>query len=142
MSSIPRHQSQLATNALYVNIAACQSSIFDMTGARANWVTAPGVGNAGGALTAAGAVFRDMGKTVFLPNLGLPSGVAHQSTILRKVQFVPQGNLGFYGTGGPSSGDGTGEFFTGYISLGGQTYGGGGAGGGGPLGTTVFVRAN
>jgi hypothetical protein len=55
------------------------------------------------------------------------------STISRKVQWVSQSNAtGFYGTGSDSSL----QYFTGYIPLGGQTFGGGS---GVPSG---FVRAN
>jgi hypothetical protein len=77
-----------------------------------------------------------MGKTVYLPAPTAPNAVAEQSTILRKVQWIPQNWGGFYGTGGAAGTVGS-EFYTGYISLGGQTYAGGGA-----AGTCVFARAN
>lgn len=99
-------------NALYVNIAPCQSSIYDATGAKAAWVAPMGE-------IAVGAIFRDMGKTLYLP----AATTTEQSTILRKVQFVPQGGV-------------SKEFLTGYISLGGQTYAGGSA-----ADTVVFARA-
>lgn len=122
--------SQVARNALYVNIANCSSFIFDASGNQAAWA------NHLGLLSSPGAVFRDMGKTVYLPAPTTPNAVAEQSTILRKVQFVPQGGAGFYGTGGAAGTVGT-EYFTGYIPLGGQTYAGGGA-----AGPCVFARAN
>lgn len=116
MSSIDRATSQISVNKLYINIGAIQSSIVDTNLAPVSWVTQVG------ALSTAGAVvLRDMGKTVYLP--GASSGAAAQSTILRKVQLVPSGNLGYYGTGG-AAGTST-EYFTGYIDIGAQTYGGG-----------------
>jgi len=144
--SATRNTRQVGANALYVNIAACQSSIYDATGTRASWVTTAGVGAASGALTAAGALFRDMGKTVYLPAPTTASAVGAQSTILRKVQYIPSGALGYYGTGGASGTVGT-EFFTGYIQLGGQTYAGGNGVGSGVgyangVAPIVFARAN
>ena len=144
--SASRNSRQVTANALYVNIAACQSSIYNETGARATWVPTAGVGAASGALTAAGALFRDMGKTIYLPAPTTASAVGAQSTILRKVQYIPSGVLGYYGTGGASGTVGS-EFFTGYIQLGGQTYAGG-AGVGSGVGLAngvapiVFARAN
>lgn len=131
MSSVPRRASQVPTNALYVNIAAAQSSIFNADGAtRAPWVS-----QFGSLSTAATSLFRDMGKTVYVPDPTVPTSVGSQSTILRKVQLVS----GYYGTGGAS---GTAsEYYTGYIKLGGQTYGGGGD----PApaaGAYCFARAN
>lgn len=124
-----RGLSQVPTNALYVASAAHPSSIKDATGAASpSWVTA--------ALCAAGAVYRDMGKTVYLPAPTTPSAVGAQSTILRKVQLVPAGAAGLNGTGGAAGAAGS-EFFTGYIPIGGQTYGGGVGGG-----TPYFARAN
>lgn len=125
----------MANNALYVNIAACQSSIYDINSTwptKAGWVSSPSITTA--LATAGGAVFRDMGKTVYLPGPTTPSAVAAQSTILRKVQFI-QGAGSYYGTGGASGVTGS-EFFTGYIQLAGQTYAGGV---GGPM---AFARAN
>lgn len=115
MSSVERALSQIPVNKLYINTGMIQSSIFDASGVKAAWVT--GVG----ALSTAGTcVLRDMGKSAFFPN---PSG-ASQSTVMRKIQLVPTGAAGTYGTGGAAGTEGT-EFFTGYISIGGQTYGGG-----------------
>ena len=130
MSSVDRAQSQAAPNALYVNIANCSSFIFDETGVQATWA------NHLGLISSPGAVFRDMGKTLYLPSPTTPNAVAMQSTILRKVQFIPQGVKGYYGTGGEAGTVGT-EFYTGYIPIGGLTYAGGGA-----AGTCVFARAN
>lgn len=116
MSSAVRESSQIPINKLYVNIAGIQSSIFDATGVtKAAWVVGVAALETGGS-----AVLRDMGKTLYLPN---PSGAA-QSTVMRKIQLVPSGTSGSFGTGGASGTEGT-EFYTGYISLGGQTFGGG-----------------
>jgi hypothetical protein len=117
MSSVERFTSQVPTNKLYVNIAAIQSSIFDATLIPATWVT--NLGALGALSTPGNALLRDMGKTVYLP---APSG-AQQSTVLRKIQLVANSISGNFGTGGTA--DVTGEYFTGYIELGGQTYGGG-----------------
>lgn len=119
MSSVERSPAQVPANKLYVNTAAIQSSIFDGVGVsdsnKASWVPAIG------ALSTAGAVvLRDMGKSAFLPSLN----GAFQSTVMRKIQLVPSGSAGFYGTGGTAGAEGT-EFYTGYISIGGQSYGGG-----------------
>jgi hypothetical protein len=124
MTSVERYARQVPANALYVNIAACGSSIFTATGAPVNWT-----GDLlAGANPGAGAVLvRDMGKSVYLPDPTVPASVGSQSTIMRKVQVV----RGYYGTGAGASGSsaaagGPQEYYTGYIKLGGQTYGGGG----------------
>ena len=109
--------SKVTTNALYVNIASASGKVFTATGDAASLPA--------GALTT-GNVYRDMGKNLYLPAPTTPNAVGMQSTILRKVQWVPQAGAGYYGTGGPSGTVGS-EFFTCYISLGGQTYAGGGA---------------
>jgi hypothetical protein len=113
MTSVERSTSQIPANKLYVNIGAVHSTIYTDTGVRIPWV----IGRTD-LQTPGAAIFRDMGKTVYL---GQSESGAAQSTILRKVQLVPSGASGYYGTGD----DGSGEYYTGYISLGGQTYGGG-----------------
>ena len=142
MSSIPRRPGQVPTNALYTNIVDVRSSIFTATGAPALWTgqaQATGANATGVSLsTIGGALFRDMGKTVYLPDPTVPASVGSQSTILRKVQLV----IGYYGTGaaaGTAGAGNSGEYFTGYIKLGGQTYGGGGDP---TYGSGGFVRAN
>lgn len=122
--------SQIATNALYVNIADVRTAIFNEDGTAAAWANAA---PAATPLTSAGQVFRDMGKTVYLPAPTTPNAVAMQETILRKVQWIPSGSNDFFGTGGADANG----FYTGYISLGGQTYAGGG-----PAATIKFARAN
>ncbi len=119
MTSVERSHSQIPENKLYINVGAIQSTIYDGTVNgqgqlnKAAWVTQVGALSTQGAV-----VLRDMGKYVYLP--GASSGAASQSTILRKVQLVPSGGQGYYGTGFDGSG-----YYTGYISLGGQTYAGG-----------------
>jgi hypothetical protein len=134
MTSVERYASQVPVNALYTNIVASQSSIFAADGlTKSAWVV-----NVGALSTVGAALFRDMGKTVYVPDPTVPAAGGSQSTILRKVQLV----TGYYGTGAASAGSaaagGSGEYFTGYIKLGGQTYGGGGD----PGGCGGFVRAN
>ena len=126
MSSAISAYSQIQSgNRLYINVTGVQSTIYDSTGAKAPWV------NGVGALSTAGsAIFRDMGKTVYIPSPALGNNVVGaQSSILRKVQLVPSGTAGFYGTGdstlAESNTDAPTSFYTGYILLGGQTYGGG-----------------
>jgi hypothetical protein len=63
-----------------------------------------------------------MGKSIYLPatNTG-----ALQSTVLRKIQLVPSGAYtNVNGIGGANNTTGT-DYYTGYISMGAQTYGGG-----------------
>ena len=120
MSSVNRNPSQVPTNKLYINIGAVQSSIVDTNLSTVAWVTQVG------ALSTPGrCVFRDMGKTVYLPDPTVGNAsIGAQSSILRKVQLIPSGTQGSYGTGGVAGTVGT-EFFTGYVRLGGQTYAGG-----------------
>lgn len=124
MTSIERSLAQIPANKLYINVGPIQSTIYDGVGVAASNV-APWVTQVGALSTAGAVVLRDMGKYVYLP--GSTSGGASQSTILRKVQLVPEGSQGYYGTGagtGALPGSAT-EYYTGYIVLGGQTYGGG-----------------
>ena len=103
---------------MYINVASVYNKIYDSNGVIASWAN-PGAGDLSNALATAGAsVFRDMGKTIYLPANNVASS---QSTILRKVQLVPAGANGTYGTGGGIAND----FYTGYIRIGGQSYGGG-----------------
>ncbi len=141
MTSLQRDPRQVPVNALYTNITDCRSTIFTATGTVVNW-TGSAQTTAAGDLKSnlssiGGALFRDMGKTVYLPDPTVPASNGSQSTIMRKVQLV----TGYYGTGagtGNAAAGGSGEYFTGYIKLGGQTYGGGGD----PVGSGGFVRAN
>lgn len=124
MPSVTSTRSQIGPNKLYINVAGIQSTIFDATGTKVAWV------NSFGALSTAGAVvLRDMGKNVYLPDPTVNNpAVGSQSTILRKIQLVPSGTAGYYGTGagtGSAAAGGAQEYYTGYIALGGQTYGGG-----------------
>jgi len=127
MTSLQSRYDQLPSNKLYVNIGAIQSTITDSNLSTVAWVT--GVG----ALSTAGAcILRDMGKTIYLPSpTQVPVTAAGGiSTVLRKVQLVPSGSRGSYGTGGAGtnvsgSGGAIPDYYTGYIQLGGLTYGGG-----------------
>ena len=119
MTSVERAPRQVPANALYVNIAAAGSTIFTATGGPVNW-TGDLAGGTG--LPAGSVLVRDMGKSVYLPDPTVPASVGSQSTIMRKVQVV----RGYYGTGAGTSTSGAQDYYTGYIKLGGQTYGGGG----------------
>lgn len=123
MTSVSGNFNQIPPNALYINLVAVQSSIVDSNNNPAPWVVAYG------ALSTAGTVvLRDMGAQIIRPNPNIPTSVGGQSTILRKVQLVPTGPAGgYYGTGNSSiagAGSGT-DFYTGYVRLGGFTFGGG-----------------
>ena len=130
MTSLQSRYDQIPSNKLYVNLAAIQSSITDSNLSSVSWVT--NAGALGQLSTAGAAILRDMGKTIYLPS---PSVTATStrgsiSTVLRKVQLVPSGAAGTYGTGGAGtnrngSGGAVPDYYTGYIQLGGLTYGGG-----------------
>jgi len=129
MTSLQTAYSQIPSNKLYVGIGnnanGLQSSITDSNLSTVAWVT-----QIGALSTAGAAILRDMGKTIYLPSpTAVPVGaVAGISTVLRKVQLVPTNgvsSLGSYGTGGSYAVGGVPDYYTGYIQLGGLTYGGG-----------------
>jgi len=124
MTSINATYAQIPANKLYINIANIASSIVDSNNVSVPWVVAPA---ASGLATAGGAVLRDMGRYIYRPDPTVPTSVGSTSSILRKVQLVTQTANGYYGTGNVNvavAGSAT-DFYTGYIRLGGQTYGGG-----------------
>lgn len=128
MSAVRSGTAQIPSNKLYINVGNIASTIFDAAGAKVSWV-AGSAAFIGQLSTPGTVVLRDMGKNVYLPDptVNNPS-VGSQSTILRKVQLVPSGAAGYYGTGagtGAAASGGAQEYYTGYIALGGQTYGGG-----------------
>ena len=128
MTSVQSQYSQVPSNKLYVNIAACQSSIFTSTGTtKVAWVT--NAGALGQLSTVGAAVFRDLGKTLYLPSpTAVPVGaVAGISTVFRKVQLVPVRPAGTFGTGGAYAASDV-DYFTGYIQLSALQQGGGGNG--------------
>lgn len=93
------------TSAMYINIASVINKIYDETGNPIAWALENS--DISGILTTAGAaVFRDMGKVIYLP-----SGCG-ESRILRKIQYVTSDCTS------PAY-----EAYIGYISIGGQTYG-------------------
>ena len=121
MTSVLAAPAQIPANKLYTNLVAnLQSSITDTLGNPLPWVNQPAVSTLFG--TPGAAVLRDLGKTVYQPNPVNYNVLGSVSTIYRKVQLVAPGALGYYGTG-EAAGDAT--YFTGYIPLGGVTYGGG-----------------
>ena len=137
MSSAQSEKNQVSANKLFINIANIATQIVDTNLSTVSW--AAGIT---GLTTAGGAVLRDMGKTVYLPDPTTASSAGAQSTILRKIQLVPSGTDGVYGTGagtGAAAAGGAQEYYTGYIRLGGQTYGGGtGVGLGFPTGCAML----
>lgn len=130
MSSVERFPAQVPANKLYTIIDGIQSSIYDANLSSCTWTTTNTTIRDLLTRSTIGAVFRDMGKTVYLP---APGG-ASQSTVLRKVQLVAPTGQGYYGTGGADAGSAT-DYFTGYVEIGGQTYGGG-------VGAAKIVRIN
>jgi hypothetical protein len=141
MTSLQSGYAQIQSNKLYVNILDARSNITDsnlstlfLTGAFATALQTPGA-----------CILRDMGKTIYLPAPSAvgTSAVGGISTVLRKVQLVPSGLGGSYGTGGGISAGGVPDAYTGYIQIGALTYGGGnGLGAGGATTTMKFVRLN
>ena len=128
MTSVSARYSQVPANKLYINIADIRDQIVDANLNPVSWATTPPIGYIAGVLSTPGAaVLRDMGKTVYVPS-PVMNLVTPQSTILRKVQLVPSAGFGTYGTGagtGNAAAGGAQEYYTGYIRLGAQTYGGG-----------------
>jgi hypothetical protein len=122
MSSVGSETSQVNTNALYINLVNIQSKLVDANLSTVAWTSAIDT-------TAGSVVLRDMGKTIYLPNPTASSSENAVSSILRKVQWVPRGTYGVYGTGAEASGTGAAggalEYYTAYIQLGAVTYGGG-----------------
>lgn len=115
--SAAREFSQVPANKLYINLGGV--AVVDQNLAAVTWAS-----KVNGA-TIGTAIFRDLGKTLYLPDpTNGSASIGAQSTILRKVQWIPNGVAGSYGTGGAASTPPT-EFYTGYVQLGGQTYGGG-----------------
>jgi hypothetical protein len=138
MSSEVRAPSQIPANKLYINVGSLLSTITDTNLSTVYWNNSAAAGPIGSAnktiagylSTAGTAVLRDMGKTVYLPG---PTS-ATVSTVLRKVQLVvPNFPGGVTGDSGftPAGTMGAGDYFTGYIQLGGLTYGGGAGSGAG-----------
>ena len=135
MTSVRANYKTIPPNKLWTNLASIASSIVDSNNNPAPWVVAP---LAQGLVTPGGAVLRDMGRDIYLPNTNVPTAVGSQSSIFRRVQLVVSTTGGYYGTGDVNvavAGSDT-DYFTGYIRLGGQTY----AGGGGP--PTPVARIN
>ena len=123
MSSVHSYIRQ-TNNVLYTNVKDIRTAITTSDGS----TPAPWIASTSGILTSAqytstiqstlafagNAVFRDMGKLVYRPSPDVGAGAV--STILRKVQFVPQGLLQ---TGQGVGGDSVGTYYTGYVRVGG-----------------------
>lgn len=131
MTSIQSQYAQIPSNKLYVNIGSVLTQVYTSSLGTPTWISnqtnTSTISTTLG--TAGAAIFRDMGKTLYVPNPN-PSPVSATpgiSTVLRKVQLVPTGNNGTFGVGGPASGIET-DYYTGYIQLGALQQGGGGNG--------------
>jgi hypothetical protein len=112
MSSVHSYIRQ--TNTLFTNGKDMVSTIYLSDGStRAAWVATANASLQSSIRVAGNAVFRDMGKLVYLPSPDVGSGAV--STILRKVQFVPQAGL----QSGQGVGTGSdGLYYVGYVSVG------------------------
>lgn len=122
MSSEQRAPSQTPINRLYVNIADIRGAVTDANLSTVSWASASvGSTNVPGLLSTPGsAILRDMGKTVYLP---AGSTASNTSTMLRKVQLLVPGVAN--GVAGPDgTTNGASDYLTGYIQIGGMTYGG------------------
>ena len=124
MSSLLGNYAQ-SNRALYINVTGINSTIFaDSNNTTDGLVRAPWVNLFVLALSTPGqTVLRDMGKTVYLPGPEIvdsnsSSAAGYISSVFRKVQYIPPD------TTGTGSADGI-NYYTGYIRLGGVTYGGG-----------------
>ena len=140
MTSVTSGYSQVPSNKLFVNIGSVLTQVYTSSLTTPTWISnqtnTSTISTALG--TAGAAIFRDMGKTLYVPNPN-PTPVSATpgiSTVLRKVQLVPTGTNGTFGTGGPASGLDT-DYYTGYIQLGALQQGGGGNGA-----ASRFVRMN
>jgi hypothetical protein len=101
MSSIHSDLKQMPANVLYTNVADCSAAIFKEDGVTvAAWIS--GSAAALGLTASYGAVFRDMGKTIYHPTEGA----------LRKIQVVPNSATAL-GLGDAAT------YLSGYIKLGG-----------------------
>lgn len=129
-SVIGQKFNQIPANRLWTNILSITSTIVDSNNNLVSWL-APGSNQSFVALgltsTPGAAVLRDMGRNVYLPDPNVPTSVGGTSTVLRSVQLLPTGANGYYGTGNAAGciAGSDSDYFTGYIRLGGQSYGGG-----------------
>ena len=140
MTSVTSAYDQVPSNKLYVNLSNAQSFLYTSSFGVPTWISGQGATSTVSTVlaTTGAAIFRDMGKTLYVPSpTQVPVGaVPGISTVLRKVQLIPTGTMGTYGVGGPASGLDT-DYYTAYIQLGGLQQGGGGNGA-----PVKFVRLN
>lgn len=135
MSSVERAPAQIPANKLYITVGNCSSTIYTATGTLVPWFSTTGLNLS----TAGAAVFRDMGKTVYLPDPTVASSSGSISTVLRKVQLVTNQPVGTGANADSAAAGAAGEYYTGYVMLPGNTYGGGGATTGSAAGSATLV---
>jgi len=140
MTSVQSAYGQVPSGKLYVNLSNAQAFVYTSTLGVPTWISGQiATSTISTALgTTGGAVFRDLGKTLYVPYPSISSvgAVPGISTVLRQVQLIPTGTNGTYGAGGPASGLDT-DYYTAYIQLPGLQQGGGGNGA-----PVKFVRLN
>jgi len=111
MSSVHSYIRQ--TNTLFTNGKDMLNTIYLSDGSTAApWAVAATPSVQSTIRLAGNAVFRDMGKLVYLPSPAVGAGAV--STILRKVQLVPQGAL----QTGQGVGGGDASYYVGYVNVG------------------------
>jgi len=121
MTSVNVQYNQIPPNKLWTNVADIRQQLVDSNNVVIAWANTPATGTVAALLSTPGAaVLRDMGKNVYLPDPTVPTVSGSQSTVLRKVQLVLP-------PAGTAQDTATQSYYTGYIRLGGQTYGGGDA---------------
>ena len=141
MSSVSRFIRQVPLSTTYYNagtvVTNTSTQVFELVPTSANYTGnyPPGnmqtasvalqtaIAQAVNAVGSSSLVLRDMGKTVYLPGPEIvdsnsSSAAGYISSVFRKVQYIPPD------TTGTGSADGI-NYYTGYIRLGGVTYGGG-----------------
>jgi len=112
MSSVHSYIRQ--TNTLFTNGKDMLSTIYLSDGTnRAPWVATANAGIQSSIRVAGNAVFRDMGKLVYVPRPDVGSGAV--SSIFRKVQLVP---LSTYQTGQGVGNLADNLYYVGYVSVG------------------------
>lgn len=100
----------LPSSKLYTNTHPIQSSITDIYLSSVKWVSDETI--VGGLSTPGGVILRDMGKHVYVSHTNRDGEPV--STVLRKIQLVPQGNQ--------RKATAENDYYTGYIPMGVQTY--------------------
>lgn len=117
-------------NGYFITVGDCRASILALNGTNFSTSWAGGLPNSGAAgvsqystlVASAGALLKDMGKTIVSAN-----------RTFRKIQLVVNNSPSTFGVGGAQGGPLANEYFTGYIEMGFE-------GGGSPAKVARFGR--